>query len=350
MNAASETTPAHGDAGREASAWLVRLDDAPLDEALRAAFERWLAQGPACQQAWEETRRIAALLDHLAPAHAQALPRPAGLPRPATKARTPNLPRTAAVGAVGRSSAHRPRPTRWPRRSMAACALAACIALTGLAAPQALLHLQADAMTTTATTHIVRLEDGSRVHLAPESAIAIAMGPDNRHVRLLRGEAWFDVHHDPARPFEVEAGRDRITVLGTAFDVRRGANGIDVAVARGRVAVQLADKPPLTPLAAGEALSINSDGLQRGLVRPDRVASWRAGRAIVEDRPVATLIDRLRPWYGGYIVARGPGLERRRITGVFDLRHPDRALDALSRLDAIRVTRATPWLRIVTVR
>ncbi|MCJ2182560.1 TonB family protein [Novosphingobium sp. 1949] len=63
----------------------------------------------------------------------------------------------------------------------------------------------ADALTTTATTRIVRLEDGSRVHLAPDSAI----GPAKRRVHLLRGEAWFDVHRDRARPFEVEAGRDR---------------------------------------------------------------------------------------------------------------------------------------------
>jgi transmembrane sensor len=69
----------------------------------------------------------------------------------------------------------------------------------------------------------------------------------------------------------------------------------------------------------------------------------------VKDRPVGDVLDALRPWYGGYMVVRGPGLASRRVTGIYDLRDPEAALSALGKAHPIRVRRLTPWLKIVTV-
>src|SRR6476469_4546130 len=62
----------------------------------------------------------------------------------------------------------------------------------------------------------VRLADGTRVLLAPESRLTVAMGYGNtmREVELT-GEAYFDVRHDAGRPFVVHAGGADIRDLGT---------------------------------------------------------------------------------------------------------------------------------------
>ena len=74
-------------------------------------------------------------------------------------------------------------------------------------------------MTATGESRTVTLADGSQVNLSGGSAIGVDITSEERRVRLLSGEAFFDVAHDAARPFTVEAGEARIVVLGTAFDV-----------------------------------------------------------------------------------------------------------------------------------
>jgi FecR protein len=65
----------------------------------------------------------------------------------------------------------------------------------------------------------VTLADGSHVELNSQSAIAIHYDAGQRRVRLLEGEAWFEVSPDPVRPFVVEASGGTVTALGTAFNV-----------------------------------------------------------------------------------------------------------------------------------
>jgi len=58
-----------------------------------------------------------------------------------------------------------------------------------------------------------------------------------RNVHLIRGEALFVVERDSARPFTVTAGDTTVRALGTQFNVRRRAEGADVAVVEGAVQV-----------------------------------------------------------------------------------------------------------------
>lgn len=85
----------------------------------------------------------------------------------------------------------------------------------------------------------LRFRDGSRATLlGPGSRLAPAEDSAGRTVvRLLGGGARFDVVHDPARLFRVEAQDAAVEVLGTRFSVERGAGGVHVAVEHGRVRV-----------------------------------------------------------------------------------------------------------------
>lgn len=311
------------DIDRQATAWLVKLADDPQNEALRGHLMGWLAASPVHRAAWQETARVSDLIALAGPVPPIA----------------PELPaRPAHLGWLRKASF---------ARALASVGMAFCLAW--LVGPKLAVEFQADESTGTAELRLVVLDDGSQAYLAPDSAIAFASDTKGRSVDLLRGEAYFDVAHDAKRPFKVLTDDSRVTVLGTAFSVSRRDRGVDVAVERGRVAVAIPGRNGAreTILTAGQSLIFGA--ARARAIRPDRVASWREGVAIIDDQSVGAVIDRIRPWYRGRIVATGPGLFSRRVSGIYNLRNPDLALEALARAHDISVTRVSPWLRIVTV-
>jgi len=81
------------------------------------------------------------------------------------------------------------------------------------------------------------LSDGSIVELNGDSAVEPVYSTTERQVRLLRGEAHFDVVKDLARPFSVVAGAVVVRAVGTAFNVRIEPAAVEVLVTKGKVQV-----------------------------------------------------------------------------------------------------------------
>ena len=88
-----------------------------------------------------------------------------------------------------------------------------------------------------AETRIVALPDGSRLHLNAQTRLIVRFHGHVRDLELARGEAMFDVAHDPARPFRVIARGVVSEALGTRFDTKLVGDQLLVTVTRGRVAV-----------------------------------------------------------------------------------------------------------------
>lgn len=314
-----------GRAGREATDWLIALREAPDDVELRARFDAWLAADPANRAAWAETRR---LLDVLS------------LTRRPPPARAPTRAQLR----------ERPRPA-WRRLPAVAAtaALAACLLLAF--GPGLVVQLEATDVTATAEIRRLTLDDGSVVQLGPESAIDVSLEPTERRVRLLKGEAFFEVRPDAARPFIVEAGPVRTTVLGTSFDVRRGGEATDVAVREGVVHVsdRRATPPVSEKLAAGDYVRVEVDGrVLRGTRPADEIAPWLRGEIVAGDRTISDLVDELRRYHPAMIVIADGGLARERVTGVYNLADPPAALRAVASAHGARVREISPWLVVLT--
>ncbi len=81
----------------------------------------------------------------------------------------------------------------------------------------------------------VTLTDGSVMEMNADTAVRVAFEKSERRVFLERGEAHFTVARDVRRPFWVESDRFAVRAVGTAFDVRRSSQGIEVLVTAGRV-------------------------------------------------------------------------------------------------------------------
>ena len=343
-------------ASREATEWLILLQEEPDDADLRRRFDAWLAANSENESAWESTQRFSDRAAILPPAHASRWAPFVDSLRTTRASQTAASPRRAAASTRARPTT---RPTtrpgtqsrtgarRWALPAMAALA-AACLALW--AGPALLLQLRADHVTGTAELRQIDLPDGSRVTLGPASAIAVVDDARGRGVRLLSGEAFFQVRPDPARPFRVAARDVEATVLGTSFDVRLDRDDVTVSVEEGIVAVAAAGEPAnaAARLVAGQFVRVSTDGMTRGSDPPELLAAWRRGQLYAQETRLGDAIDQLRRYYGGTIVLTDGGLADRRVTGAYNLADPEDALRGMARVHGATVRRITPWLLVVS--
>lgn len=225
--------------------------------------------------------------------------------------------------------------------------MAACLAF--VLAPEVMLRLRSDHRTGTAEQQTIALEDGSRVRLAPRSAITVSFTDGERQIHLLAGEAYFEVVRNEHKPFKVWTDHAVTTVLGTGFDVRQGEDATDVSVRHGRVQVERLDSPSdRRILAAGQWASARRDGLAGGDGVPELVGSWSAGQLAVVDRPVGEVIADIRRYYHGIIIVGDKDIVSRSASGSFNMANPVAALVALVRPHGATVRQITPWIIIVS--
>jgi transmembrane sensor len=311
--------------------WLLVTRASPHDSRLRLERDAWLAEHEAHRQAYRRAEKVWLLTGDVPPAHAEHWSA-AALP------------------------ADRRRPSRRRVVGLAAGAVAASLALA--VTPAVRVRVQADHRTGTGETRRVGLPDGSVVDLDAQSAVTVDFTPAGRGVRLLEGQAFFDVVKDAARPFTVAADEVTVTVVGTAFNVRLADDTVSVAVRTGIVTVDMAEAgrvPSPTPsarLMPGERLTLSrqTGSVMRDAIIPDRISAWREGRLVVDGVTVAEVIDTLRRHHTGLIQLRDAGLGARKVTGVFDLKDPVSALKAAVRPHGGRVREPLPSVLVIDAR
>ncbi|MFC6978484.1 FecR family protein [Microbulbifer taiwanensis] len=231
---------------------------------------------------------------------------------------------------------------------LASLAVAACLTLALL--PQLTLRLSADFFTGTGEQRSLLLSDGSRLFLAPESAVDIAYSDGGRSVRLLEGSAFFEVQPDPGRPFSVDAGGTRTTVLGTAFGVDRTDAGAVVSVVHGCVRVEDRSVSPEVSdnLGAGDRLAVTR-GRGASLTRalPGEMALWRRGELIARNLTISEVVESFRRYYSGVIWVAEP-LASQRVTGLYRLDDPINTLAEMAEAHGATARQLSPWLLVLS--
>lgn len=164
------------------------------------------------------------------------------------------------------------------------------------------------------------LEDGSRVRLNTDSKIRVRFRRAERDVDLVRGEAFFEVAHNPARPFVVKADGANVRALGTRFDVRRDDGRVRVTLVEGQVRVTRQGSPAARILAPDQ--QVTSD--ERGLTAPAPadVASqtgWTTGRLVFHGERLDAAVAEINRYSVHKVALDGPpSLRAQRVSGVFD--------------------------------
>ena len=182
------------------------------------------------------------------------------------------------------------------------------------------------------------LPDGSTVELNSGARLAYArpFAWGARSVRLT-GEAFFDVAHDPEKPFIVQTFNATVTVLGTRFNVRAWPDDptpeTTVVLEEGSVRLEGLDAPDqAVVLEPGQMSRLVDDE-----ARPDTPTAalveqaliWRQGGFFFANHRVSVILAEAQRRFG--IATEAPEALARRRMGVL-LRQPeaiDTVLDAL---------------------
>lgn len=308
-----------------AAHWAALLDDADVTRQVREACERWCSQDPRHRVALDRMRALAARFDRL-----------------------DGVERETLTVAAAR------RVRRGLRPAIAALALLFLMVGGGwLTLPPLLAPLFPDHRTGTGERRNLALADGSELVLDGNSAIAVDLSSGVRRITLFQGQVQAVVARDVARPFTVATTDGTATALGTAFIVRKQADGTRVTVVESHVQV-CADGQNLDcrNLSTGQRALITSKGIQRlSDVDPRAAAAWARGWLEADDMPLTDLLaelnrQRQRPIRFDPVLLAG-----RRVTGSFPLDDTDRAVQALAAATGLRLYRAADGdLVLSTVR
>jgi transmembrane sensor len=190
----------------------------------------------------------------------------------------------------------------------------------------------------------VRLDDGSGVTLNTASRIEVKLSKGHRIVRLVQGQALFDVVHDPARPFDVYTGNIILRAVGTRFDVDVRPKRTMVTVVEGIVSLThgVGEALPLgnTPLLrAADRVVVDSSGpgMPQHDVRLDEATAWTRQQLVFNRRPLAEVADEFNRYNRERIVIVSPELRGQEVTGVFKSNDPASFVVFLSSIPGVQI-------------
>lgn len=289
-----------------AATWLA-LRDGGMDETQTAAFIRWLEEDP-------DQARVFGELDR-------------------TWARFGRLEELRLAAASVPSALVMARPRRNIVWSTAAALLVMGLGFTVWQQVDRRAHRQIVA-TEIGALRVMELPDGSTVHLNTDTHIRLRYAEAERRVELLRGEAHFSVKPDAARPFVVAAGAVQVRAVGTAFNVRRRADDVEVLVTSGRVVVEHEldrGDPVPTPvlnaplLEAGQRVVLTAKRVefiaptveQIQPVEIERTMAWQERRLVFDGTPLREVVAEFNRYNQRQLVIDDPILAERLFGGTF---------------------------------
>jgi len=357
----------------QAAHWWALLHSEGTTESDTREFGDWIARSPERVEAFLQTARLMRALKsretrwpdtpieeliraaHAAAPDPQPLPGRTGDPQP------------------GARLSRAPKARRWiPYAATVGLALA-------LAAAWLLFTGPREYRTRFGEQRSVLLEDGSRVTLNTASRIAVDLTENRRFVRLLEGEALFEVAH-ATRAFEVEAGHTLLRAVGTQFDVDFRANRTTLTVVEGKVAVvpegeatrsagaledpkanhrhtpagPAAGATPPSPIivAASERLIITGagSGAPEAVANIAAATAWVQRRLVFDHRPLAEVVEEFNRYNRAPIVLEDPRLQQEEVTGVFQSDDPASFLSFLASLSGVEIHEAPDGTRVVRGR
>lgn len=192
--------------------------------------------------------------------------------------------------------------------------------------------------TTTGEQRSLPLEDGSIIHMNTATEIQVSYSDHHRNITLLKGEALFQVAHDPARPFAVHAGHATAVALGTIFNVYRQGDQTTVSVVEGKVAVGENDRAdaPRTVSSGERATVQNGGGIKTAAIANiEAVTSWRLRKLVFERETLATIVEEYNRYNKVKIRVDDREIAEIRFSGIFSTDDPESLIKFLEQTAGI---------------
>lgn len=307
----------------QAAFWLVRLDALDCTPEDRFAFEAWKQQDPAHERMLLRLQKGNALVDrYMIDSRIATM-----LEEARAEQRAGERSLAAALRTAGGLAA-----------LAASIVVAVFVAVPSLHMPGDIEVLASSDVevfeTSVGERSMITLADSSVVSINTNSLVEVSSSASERFVKLLRGQAYFEVAKDVYRPFVVQAGDQRVVALGTAFDVRFDRQDlVEVTLVEGRVEVndvsrargafpRKGGRAPVDPIA----LTPGHRLIARAASAPEVVVtdtveetSWRRGQLLFRERPLASAVEEINRYsLQKLVLADDPRVRALAVSGVFN--------------------------------
>lgn len=329
----------------EAADWLARLDSGKLSRADRSALRDWIAQDASHAMALKGMATIWSDMDSL----------------------LNDSERLHQEGNVSLFALFDGFRIQRPAFAVLSIALVAILAST-LMLNTSVEFQTAFYVTAVGDQRIETFEDGSTAHLNTDSMIETEFTESFRIIRLLRGEALFDVTHDPDRPFVVYVGDRRVQAIGTRFVVRLTSENIVVTVTEGQVELcrrneevdflagagdqALVATQEVVLISEGETIEVldRADAIAPEAIEDeemDRRLSWASGQLVFKNETLEQVINEVARYVPVTIVIDDQELRDVLVSGRFQVGDTEALLEAIEVSLSIRADRDEQVIRLV---
>lgn len=308
----------------EAATWVTKLDGKRLEANEFAQFKAWLNMSDEHAAAFDRAAATWGNLEILAELRDEV-----PVPAPSTSFWT-RLKDTITV------------PVRSPAYALAATILVVMVGFTAMQPQDTTPSAATIFATAIGENKTIDLADGSQVILNTGSQVEVSFDKKRRLLKLLKGEAHFDVAHNPDRPFEVHAGTNIVRAVGTAFTVELKQETVEVTVTEGRVelaTVAEADastaEPQETSLAlinSGQSAQFSDYVQSIDTIAEEEVArrlAWQRGALVFEGDALEDVIQEVSRYTKTRIVISDPSIRNLKVGGYFKTSETEAMLHAL---------------------
>lgn len=156
----------------------------------------------------------------------------------------------------------------------------------------------------------LKFADGTEVELNTDTSMRFRMTTAERTVWLDKGEAWFHVAHNAAKPFTLVVGTHRVVDLGTEFLVRRDDQQIEVALLNGR-AVLKTQGTATTMLKPGDDAIATPVSVSVTRKTPQELAdelAWRHGMLVFHNTRLDEVVREINRYNSIKLVIADPSI------------------------------------------
>jgi transmembrane sensor len=198
------------------------------------------------------------------------------------------------------------------------------------------------------TVKIDTLSDGSVITLNKNS-VALYLDKfigNTREMKLVSGEAFFDIAHNPEKPFIVHVNDAKVSVLGTSFNIRNNEDKAEVIVETG--IVEVSRKNVIVKLRPAEKADINyhTDELNKGVATDQFYNYFRTKEFVANKTPLWRIVQVLNDVYKVDIRIPDQALANRQLTTTLRLGSLDPILDVLALAFNARILHETDHIII----
>ncbi|MBC9933417.1 FecR family protein [Chitinophaga qingshengii] len=198
-------------------------------------------------------------------------------------------------------------------------------------------------ITTAQNIDSLHLPDGSMVYINTNSTVRYSrtFGKNNRHIKIDKGEAFFDVVKNDGLPFTVDAPDVKVKVLGTAFNVKTAQSGVKVFVQSGKVAFKGKGSGKEVILTPGQEASLARHGNAvdtRFYKKNNNILAWRTRCLTFDDAPLPEVAAALSDFYNVEVNISNQQLNDKKLLATFPNMPLEEVLDIMRKTLQINIT------------